>query len=114
MVGGSGGCRCGLGKGRAERAWEVGEGKRWKVDKGVNVRCGEECGTGRGGDGRWTWLDSRGGRMRTKVVVEGGGGKRRWDVQANDGGEGLVGSTFIYSEPILSWGERLAPKKKFF
>ena len=114
MVGGSGGCRCGVGKGRAERAWEVGEGKKWKVDKGVNVRCGEECGTGRGGDGRWTWLDSRGGRMRTKVVMEGGGGKRRWDVQANDAGEGLVGSTLFIQCQFLAGGSAWHQKKKFF
>ena len=66
MVGGSGGCRCGVEGGRAERVWEVGEGKRWKVDKGVNVRCGEECGTGRvemdGGHGWILEVDGCGGK----------------------------------------------------
>ena len=101
-VGGSGGCRCGVGGEKAERAWKVGEGKRWDVDKGVNVRCGWECGTGRGGGGRWTWLDSGGGRMRTKVVVEGGGGRRRWGVAAEDGGEGLVGTPLFIQCQFLA------------
>ena len=92
----------------------MGEDKRWKVDKGVNVPMWRGVWDRAGGDGRWTWLDSRGGRMRTKVVVEGGGGKRRWDVQANDGGEGLVGSTLFIQCQFLAGGSAWHQKKKFF
>ena len=51
--------------------------------------------------------------MRTKVVVEGGGGKRRWDVQANDGGDGLVGSTLFIQCQFLAGGSAWHQKKKF-